>query len=64
MLLTQNCHWPSIVQPLGVGGGSTRGQEMMERGLKTSKLNSPVEYCWSQSEWHTGIEYKNQARTK
>ena len=34
MLLTLNCHWPSIVQPLGVGGGSTRGQEMVECGSK------------------------------
>ena len=25
MLLTLNCHWPSTEQPLGGGGGSTRG---------------------------------------
>ena len=41
MLLTLNCHWPSTDQPLGGGGGSTRGQEMMERGLKKLANSTP-----------------------
>ena len=41
MLLTLNCHWPFTEQPFGVGGGSTRGQEMMERGLKKLANSTP-----------------------
>ena len=41
MLLTLNCHSPFTEQHLGEGGGSTRGHEMMERGLKKLANSTP-----------------------
>ena len=41
MLLTLNCHWPLTEQLLGGGGGSTRGHEMVERGLKKLANSTP-----------------------